>query len=176
MEKVNYRVLISEEQLKERIRQLGDQITEDYKGKDIHCICVLKGGVLFMTDLTRHIQTDRLTMDFMGLSSYENARESTGIVKITKDLDEAIEGKDVLIVEDILDSGRSLKYLTEVLTMRKPKSIKICTLLDKPSRRKVDIKPDYVGFTIENLFVLGYGLDYDQYLRNLPYVAVVDGE
>ncbi len=169
-------VLISQEELHKRIQELGKQLSEDYKGKEIHMICVLKGGVMFMTDLSKEIVMDvPVSMDFMAVSSYGNEQVSSGIVKIVKDLDEAIEGKDVLIVEDIIDSGRTLSYLVQILKERRPSSIKICTLLDKPGRRVVDVDVDYVGFEIPDLFVLGYGLDYLQKYRNLPYIGKMVG-
>lgn len=165
-------VLISKEEIIERTRELGVQISEDYKGKDINLICVLKGGVMFMTDLAKEL-TPNVTLDFMAVSSYGNETSSSGIVKIVKDLDEAIEGKDVLIVEDIIDSGRTLSYLVQILKERKPNSIKIVTLLDKPDRRVVNVDVDYVGFTIPDHFVVGYGLDYMQYYRNLPFIGIM---
>ncbi len=165
--------LISAKALKERIVQLGKQISDDYKGKEIHLICVLKGGVMFMVDLAKEIDL-MVTIDFLAVSSYGNALSSSGIVKIVKDLDESIEGKHVLIVEDIIDSGRTLSYLVQILKERKPESIKICTLLDKPERRLVEVDVDYVGFAIPDKFVLGYGLDYAQKYRNLPYIAVME--
>ena len=169
-------VLISQEELHKRIQELGKQLSEDYKGKEIHMICVLKGGVMFMTDLSKEIVMDvPVSMDFMAVSSYGNEQVSSGIVKIVKDLDEAIEGKDVLIVEDIIDTGRTLSYLVQILKERRPSSIKICTLLDKPGRRVVDVDVDYVGFEIPDLFVLGYGLDYLQKYRNLPYIGKMVG-
>lgn len=165
-------VLISEEDLKKKIRELGKQISEDYKGKEISLICILKGGAMFMVDLAKEIDVP-LTMDFMAVSSYGDEQVSSGIVKIVKDLDEPIEGKHLLIVEDIIDSGRTLHYLLNLLKERKPASIKICTLLDKPEQRLVEVDVDYVGFTIPDKFVLGYGLDYQQYWRNIPYIAVM---
>ncbi len=169
-------VLISQEELHKRIQELGKQLSEEYKGKEIHMICVLKGGVMFMTDLSKEIVMDvPVSMDFMAVSSYGNEQVSSGIVKIVKDLDEAIEGKDVLIVEDIIDSGRTLSYLVQILKERRPSSIKICTLLDKIDRRVVDVDVAYVGFEIPDLFVLGYGLDYLQKYRNLPYIGKMVG-
>jgi len=165
-------VLISKEEIIERTRNLGVQISNDYKGKEINLICVLKGGVMFMTDLAKEL-TPNVTLDFMAVSSYGNETSSSGIVRIVKDLDEAIEGKDVLIVEDIIDSGRTLSYLVQILKDRKPSSIKIVTLLDKPERRVVDVPVDYVGFTIPDHFVVGYGLDYMQNYRNIPYIGVM---
>lgn len=167
-------VLISEEELTTRTKELGKQLSEDYAGKELHMICVLKGGVMFMSDLSKQISVP-VTMDFMAVSSYGNETSSSGIVKIVKDLDENIEGKDVLIVEDIIDSGRTLSYLVQILSDRKPASIKICTLLDKPERRVVDVNVEYVGFSIPDLFVLGYGLDYGQRYRNLPYIGKMVG-
>lgn len=165
-------VLISREELTERIKELGAQISKDYEGKEICLICVLKGGVMFLVDLSKEIKVP-CTMDFMAVSSYGNENVSSGIVKIVKDLDEPIEGKHLLIVEDIIDSGRTLSYLMNILKERKPASIKICTLLDKPEQRVVDVDVEYVGFKIPDKFVLGYGLDYKQFLRNIPYIAVM---
>lgn len=168
------KVLIGQEELQKRIAEMGEQITREYAGKDLHLICILKGGVMFMTELSKHIGEDvHVSMDFMSVSSYGNERSTTGRVRILKDLDEPIEGREVLIVEDIIDSGKTLSTLTAMLETRKPKSIKLCTLLDKPDRREVDVKVDYVGFTIEDLFVLGFGLDYDQFYRNIPYIGYV---
>ncbi|QUH29592.1 hypoxanthine phosphoribosyltransferase [Vallitalea guaymasensis] len=171
----NIQTLISAEELNARTAELGKQISEDYKGKEVHLICVLKGGVMFMVDLSKQIQDIPVTMDFMAVSSYGNEVSSSGVVKIVKDLDESIEGKEVIIVEDIIDSGRTLSYLVNILKDRKPNSIKICTLLDKPDRRVVDdVQVDYTGFTIPDKFVLGYGLDYLQRYRNLPYIGTMD--
>lgn len=165
-------VLLSEETIKNRIKELGSQITKDYEGKEICLICVLKGGVMFMVDLSKEIEIP-LEMDFMAVSSYGNEVTSSGVVKIVKDLDEPIEGKHVLIVEDIIDSGRTLSYLVRILNDRKPASLRICTLLDKPEKRVADVDVEYVGFTIPDKFVLGYGLDYMQKYRNIPYIAVM---
>ncbi|MEG1992558.1 MAG: hypoxanthine phosphoribosyltransferase [Acetivibrio sp.] len=167
------RVMISEEEVDKRIAELGAQISKDYEGKTVHLICILKGSVFFTCELAKHI-TPTVTMDFMSVSSYGNAQESTGRVKIVKDLDEHIEDKDVLVIEDIIDSGRTLEYLLDMLNARKPKSIKLCTLLDKPDRRVTDVKVDYTGFEIPDEFVVGYGLDFSQELRNLPYIGVVE--
>lgn len=167
-------VLISQEELTKRTKELGQQITKDYEGREVHMICVLKGGVMFMSDLSKEI-TVPLTMDFMAVSSYGNETSSSGVVKIVKDLDENIEGQDVVIVEDIIDSGRTLSYLIQILKDRNPKSIEIVTLLDKPDRRVVDVDVKYVGFEIPDLFVLGYGLDYGQKYRNLPYIGKMVG-
>ncbi|MDA3732785.1 hypoxanthine phosphoribosyltransferase [Niameybacter massiliensis] len=167
--------LIAEQDLQRRIEELGAQISKDYEGKEIIMLCVLKGGVMFMTDLSKRV-TVPMKMEFMAVSSYGDEYKSSGIVKIIKDLDEPIDGKDVLIVEDIIDSGRTLSYLKNILEGRNPNSIKICTLLDKPDQRVVDVEVDYVGFTIPDSFVIGYGLDYHQLYRNLPYIAVNKGE
>lgn len=168
------RVLVEEEEVDKRIRDLGEQISKDYEGKEVHLICVLKGGVFFMCELAKRI-TVPVSMDFMSVSSYGDGTASSGVVKIAKDLDETLEGKDVLIVEDIIDSGRTLSYLIEILKKRGPKSLRLCTLLDKPERRVKDVKVDYVGFNIPDEFVVGYGLDYAQKYRNLPYIGVVEG-
>ena len=165
-------VLISEEQLAAKVAELGEAISKDYEGKKLIIIGVLKGSVVFMTDLLRKI-TVPVEMDFMAVSSYGSGTKTSGVVKILKDLDRLIQGYHVLIVEDILDSGMTLSYLTELLRDRNPASIRIATLLDKPDRRKVDIKPDYVGFKIPDEFVVGYGLDYAELYRNLPYVGVL---
>ncbi len=167
------RVLISSEQLKKRIGELATQINEDYKGESIEVITILKGGVMFSVDLMRALELP-VEIDFMSASSYGgSSTQSSGAVKIEKDLKSSVEGKNVLIVEDIIDSGLTLSYLTEMLRMRKPKSLEICTILDKPSRRKVDVNVKYVGFEIPDEFVVGYGLDYDEKHRNLPYVGVL---
>lgn len=170
---MSIRVMISEEELEKRIAQLGEQISRDYEGKTVHLICILKGSVFFTCELAKHI-TQEVTMDFMSVSSYGNGQESTGRVRIVKDLDEHIEDKDVLVIEDIIDSGRTLEYLLDMLNARKPKSIKLCTLLDKPDRRVTEVKVDYTGFEIPDEFVVGYGLDYTQKFRNLPYIGVVE--
>lgn len=168
-------VMIPQEKVEERIRELGEEISRDYAGKSIHMICVLKGGVYFMTLLSRQISEDvPVSLDFMSVSSYGNDFKSTGVVKIIKDLDEPLEGKDVIVVEDIIDSGRTLYYLLGILQSRNPASLKLCTLLDKPDRRERDVKVDYTGFVIEDRFVLGCGMDYQQNYRNLPYIAVVE--
>jgi len=166
------RVMISEEEVNKRIREIGEQITKDYEGKTVHLICVLKGGSFFMTELAKRIDLP-VSLDFMSVSSYGSDTKSSGIVKIVKDLDESIAGKDVLVVEDIVDSGRTLSYLLDLLKERKPASLKLCTLLDKPDRRVVDVDVQYTGFQIPDAFVVGYGLDYDQLYRNLPYIGEV---
>ena len=167
-------VLISEADVDARIAEMGRQISEDYAGKTVHLICILKGSVFFMCELAKRI-TVPVTMDFMSVSSYGDGTASSGIVKLAKDLDETLEGKDVIIIEDIIDSGRTLYYLMDVLKARKPNSMRLCTLLDKPDRRVKDVKVDYVGFAIPDEFVVGYGLDYAQKYRNLPYIGVVEG-
>lgn len=167
------RVLVSEEEVDKRIKEVGEQISKDYEGQEVHVICVLKGGVFFMCELAKRI-TVPLSMDFMSVSSYGNEKQSSGVVKIVKDLDEALEDKNVIIVEDIIDSGRTLSYLVEILKKRNPKSLKICTLLDKPERRVTDVQVDYVGFDIPDEFVVGYGLDFAQKYRNLPFIGVVE--
>lgn len=168
------RVLLDEETVEKRICEVAAQISEEYKGKEIHMICVLKGGVFFMCELAKRI-TVPVTLDFMSVSSYGDDTKSSGVVRIVKDLDESLAGKEVLIVEDIIDSGRTLSYLIEVLKQRRPKSIHLCTLLDKPERRvKKQVKVDYTCFTIPDEFVVGYGLDYAQKYRNLPFIGVVE--
>lgn len=169
------RVLIEEKDVDARISEIGYQISKKYEGKTVHLICVLKGGAFFMCELAKRISTD-VSMDFMSVSSYGSGTESSGTVKIIKDLDESIEGKHVIIVEDIIDSGRTLKALKEMLLQRRPKTMEICTLLDKPDRRVVDVDVQYTCFNIPDEFVVGYGLDYDQKYRNLPYIGVVEPE
>ena len=168
------RVLLGEEEVNKRINEVAEQINKDYAGKDIHLICILKGGVFFTCELAKRL-TVPVSMDFMSVSSYGAGTVSSGVVKIIKDLDEPLEGKDVLIVEDIIDSGNTLYYLMDVLQRRKPASLHLCTLLDKPDRRVKDVKVDYTGFEIPDEFVVGYGLDYAQKYRNLPYIGVVEG-
>lgn len=169
------KVLLTEEELRARVKELGAQITKDYAGKDVFLLGVLKGCYVFMSDLSRSIDLP-LSIDFMAVSSYGNGTSTTGAVEITKDLTRDIEGKDVIIVEDILDSGVTLSYLKNYLQGRKPASIKIVTLLDKPARRKTDIKADYFGYEVPDEFVVGYGLDYAEYYRNLPYIGVLKPE
>lgn len=171
-DKIN--VMISEADVDARIRQIGEQISRDYEGKVIHLICVLKGGVFFTAELAKRISVP-VTFDFMAVSSYGSGTESSGIVKIVKDLDQPLEGKDVLVVEDIIDSGRTLSHLMKIFEQRKPNSLRLCTLLDKPERRVVDdVQVDYCGFEVPDAFIVGYGLDYDQKYRNLPYIGVVE--
>lgn len=167
-------VMISEEQLAQRIKELGKQISEDYKGEEILLIGILKGAVVFLSDLIRELTVDT-KIDFMAVTSYGASTKSSGVVRILKDLDSGIEDLNVIIVEDIIDSGITLHYLRDYLMGRKPKSLKICTLLDKPERREADITPDYVGFEVENKFIVGYGLDCDQKYRNLPYITSLEG-
>ena len=165
-------ILYTEEELHRRVRELGWQITADYAGREPLLISVLRGSYIFMADLTRSINLN-VTVDFMAVSSYGAGTVSTGQVEIKKDLSDSIEGKDLILVEDILDSGNTLYYLLDVLRARKPASIRICTLMDKPERRTKPIKADYVGFTIPDAFIVGYGLDYAEKYRNLPYVGVL---
>ena len=167
------KVLISEEEVDARIRELGEKISKEYEGKQIHLICVLKGGVFFMSELAKRI-TVPVSMDFMCVGSYGDGTKSSGVVRLAKDLDESIENKEVLIVEDIIDSGNTLYYLMDVLRQRKPASLRLCTLLDKPDRRVKDVHVDWTGFEIPDEFVVGYGLDYAQKYRNLPYIGVVE--
>ena len=169
----NIRILLPEQEVNERIAELGRQISEDYAGKSVHLICILKGSVFFTCELAKRI-TVPVSMDFMSVSSYGAGTESSGVVKIKKDLDEPLEGRDVIVVEDIIGSGRTLSYLVKELGERKPAGIRLCTLLDKPERRVTDVKVDYVGFNIPDEFVVGYGLDYAQKYRNLPYIGVVE--
>ncbi len=168
------RVMIPEAEVDAKIAELGRKISEDYAGKQVHLICILKGSVFFTCELAKRI-TVPVSLDFMSVSSYGDGTASSGIVKIAKDLDESLEGKDVIVIEDIIDSGRTLSYLLDVLGKRKPNSLKLCTLLDKPDRRVAEVKVDYVGFAIPDEFVVGYGLDYAQKYRNLPYIGIVEG-
>lgn len=163
------RVLINKTLLQQRIKELAKQIEKDYEGKDLTIICILKGSVYFTTDLTKHINKD-LNIEFMRVSSYEG-ENSTGVIKLKLDLDEPVTNKNILIVEDIIDSGKTLSYLIDYLKVQNPTSIKLCTLLNKPERRTVNVKVDYTGFTIPNLFVIGYGMDYNEKYRNLPNIS-----
>ncbi|AEE95820.1 MAG: hypoxanthine phosphoribosyltransferase [Clostridiales bacterium] len=172
MEEILERVLLDEEQIKKRIRELGRDITEDYKNKDLLMIGVLKGAIVFFSDLIRAIDLP-LTTDFIAVSSYGSSTKSSGIVRILKDLDEPVDGKDILIVEDIIDTGLTLHYLVDNIITRNPNSVKICCLLDKPERRLTDVDVDYVGFAIPDEFVVGYGLDYNERYRNLPNISVL---
>lgn len=165
-------IWISKDDLNKRIKELATQLDEEYKDKNPLMICILKGAVLFFTDLIREMEIP-LAIDFMSISSYGGGTRSSGEVKMIKDLDTTIEGRDIIIVEDIMDSGYTLQYLRRMLLGRNPKSVKICCLLDKPSRREVDLQADYKGFEIENQFVVGYGLDYNQKYRNLPEIGIL---
>ena len=173
--KEKVRIFLQEQEVDARIAEVAKQISEDYKGKEVHLICVLKGSVFFMCELAKRI-TVPVTMDFMSVSSYGNDTKSSGVVKIVKDLDEPLDGKNVLIVEDIIDSGRTLSYLMEILGKRNPASLRLCTLLDKPERRVTEVAVDYTCFNIPDEFVVGYGLDYAGYYRNLPYIGVLKRE
>ena len=166
------KVLLSEEEVDSRIKQIAAKVSKDYAGKEIHLICVLKGGVFFTCELAKRI-TVPVSLDFMSVSSYGDDTKSSGVVKIVKDLDQPLEDKEVLVVEDIIDSGRTLSYLLEMLRDRGPASLRLCTLLDKPERRVIDVHVDYTGFNIPDEFVVGYGLDYAQLYRNLPYIGVL---
>lgn len=172
-DKIN--VLIPEEEVNAKIKELGARISEDYEGKEVHLICILKVGVFFACELAKRI-TIPVSLDFMQVSSYGNASKSSGIVRIKKDLDDSMEGKEVIIVEDIIDSGRTLHYLIPVLEQRNPASIRLCALLNKPDRREKEVQIDYLGFDIPDKFVVGYGLDYAQKYRNLPFIGVVETE
>ena len=164
---------LSEEKLNNRIKELGEQITADFEGEELYVVCILKGAVYFATELTKRINLP-ITLDFMSASSYGADTKSSGVVKITRDLDESLKDKNVLIIEDIVDTGRTLSYLLEMLKKRQPKSIKLCTLLDKPERRVTEVNVDYCGFEVPDEFVVGYGLDYAQKYRNLPYIGLLE--
>ena len=166
------KVLLSEEQLSQKIAELGEEISKDYQGKEIVAICVLKGAILFMAALATAVKVP-MVLDFMAVSSYGNGTSTSGTVRILKDLDNSIEGKHVLVVEDIIDSGVTLKYLLKNLKSRKPASIKLCTLLNKPERRRVEVDIDYCGFTVPDYFLVGYGLDYAEKYRNLPFIGIL---
>lgn len=175
MEHLIKEILVDEDQIKRKVAELGAKITEDYRGKDLVLVGILKGAVIFMSDLVRNIKMP-IGMDFMAVSSYGRSSTSTGEVRIIKDLDGSVENKDVIIVEDIIDTGYTLAYLTDNIRKRGARSVKVCTLLDKPERRKVDVPVDYPGFEIPDEFVIGYGLDYAEMGRNLPYVAALKEE
>ncbi len=168
------KTLIDEEKLQERIKQLGEQLTKVYEGEEVTVVCILKGSIYFTVDLTKHIKNDKLQIEFIQLSSYGKETISSGKVDMRLDLRDSVEGKNLLIVEDIIDTGRTLKYLIEYLKTKNAKTIKLCTLLDKPERREYDINVDFVGFNIPNKFVLGYGLDYEENYRNLPYIGYIE--
>ncbi len=165
--------LISERRVNRRIKEIGAQISEEYAGKELHMVSVLKGGAFFTCELAKRI-TIPVTLDFMSVSSYGDEKSSSGVVKIVKDLDESIEGRHVMVIEDIVDSGRTLSYLMGMLRERKPASLALCTLLDKPSRRTHEVHVDYTGFEVPDVFIVGYGLDYAQKYRNLPYIGKVE--
>lgn len=169
------RVLLSEDEIRAKVQEMGKKLSEDYKGKNLLLVTVLKGAVVFLADLMRQIDVPA-EIDFMVVSSYGSGIKSSGVVKIVKDLDVPLAGKDILIVEDILDSGMTLSYIKELLQSRGPRSIRIVTLLDKPARRKVDLQADYVGFEVPDEFVVGYGLDFDERYRNLPYIGILKPE
>ena len=167
-------ILIPEKQLQEKIKELGNRISKDYHGQDLHLVCILRGGVMFLTDLMRAISVPH-SIDFMAISSYGiGERESSGQVRLTMDLRDNIQGRNVMLVEDIVDSGHTLSSVLELLATRKPASLKVCTLLDKAERRETDVPLDYVGFVIPNKYVFGYGLDLDEFYRELPFIGVVD--
>lgn len=170
------RVLFSQEEIKDKVEQMGRKITEDYKGKDLLVVCVLKGSLYFTADLIRNIDMP-LSLDFMSVTSYGEATKTSGIARITKDLEEDIEGRHVIVAEDILDTGLTLDYLYRVLSLRNPESLKICALLNKPSKRiKKNVRPDYVGFEIPDYYVVGYGLDYKHHYRHLPFICTFKEE
>ena len=171
--KEKVRIFLQEQEVNARIAEVAKQISDDYAGKEIHLICILKGSVFFTCELAKRI-TVPVTLDFMSVSSYGNDTKSSGVVKIVKDLDEPLDGKDVLIVEDIIDSGRTLSYLMDILGNRHPRSLRLCTLLDKPERRVTPVEVDYTCFNIPDEFVVGYGLDYAQKYRNLPFIGIVE--
>lgn len=168
-------ILIPENQIQKKVEQLGEQISRDYQGKELFCIGVLRGAIIFLADLARFIKVP-MVIDFISISSYGISTESSGVVRILKDLDENIENKDVLIVEDIIDTGLTLDYLLRMLRSRKPASLKVCTLLNKKDRKKIDVPIDYCGFDIPDKFVVGYGLDYNGLYRNIPYILVLKSE
>ena len=168
-------VLLTEEEIDRRIQEIGDQISRDYAGRQVHMVCVLKGGSFFMCELAKRV-TVPVSIDFMSVSSYGGDTKSSGVVRIVKDLDEPLKDRHVIVIEDIVDSGRTLSYLLDMLRCRGAADVRLCTLLDKPDRRVVDVKVDYTGFEIPDEFVVGYGLDYDQKYRNLPYIGMVKFE
>ena len=168
-------VLLTEEEIDRRIQEIGDQISRDYAGRQVHMVCVLKGGSFFMCELAKRV-TVPVSIDFMSVSSYGGDTKSSGVVRIVKDLDEPLKDRHVIVIEEIVDSGRTLSYLLDMLRSRGAADVRLCTLLDKPDRRVVDVKVDYTGFEIPDEFVVGYGLDYDQKYRNLPYIGMVKFE
>lgn len=167
------KVLIDEEKLQKRIGEIAKQIEDEYKGKEIILICILKGSIFFTVDLARKINGD-VKLEFIRVSSYDDGTESSGEIKMKLDLKDSIQGKDVIVIEDIIDTGRTLSYLIEYLKMKKPNSVKLCALLDKPDRRVIDVKVDYTGFQIPDKFVIGYGLDWDEKYRNIPYIGYIE--
>lgn len=168
-------VMITQEQIYKRAEEIGAQISQDFAGESVLVVGILKGAVLWMADVVKHITLEDVSIDFMACSSYGASTKSSGVVRILKDLDQSIDGKNVIIVEDIVDSGITLNYLKQYLEGRQPKSIKVCSLLDKPEGRRTELEADYVGFTVEDKFIVGYGLDYDQKYRNLPYISFLEG-
>lgn len=174
--KDKFSILIDEVSLKQRIQEMAAEISRDYQGKRIKMICILKGAVFFLVELAKNLPDSEVAFDFMDVSSYGSSTVSSGEVRILKDLDEPIENEHVLLVEDVIDTGLTIRYILKQLAGRNPASLKICALLDKPSRRKVEVPIDYMGFTIPNNFVVGFGLDFDQLYRNLPYIAMVHDE
>ncbi len=173
--KENVSVLISQQELEARIEKMAEQINRDYEGESVHLICILKGSIFFTCELAKHLDIP-VTMDFMAVSSYGSQTKSSGVVRLIKDLDEPIEGRNVIVIEDIIDSGRTLAYLLDNLSGRAPKTLRLAALLDKPDRRVTDVGVDYTGFVIPDEFVVGFGLDYDQRYRNLPYIGVMSFE
>ena len=169
-------VLYSEEEIEKKIIELAARIDAVYQNQPLHLVCILKGAAVFMCELAKRLKNPNLTMDFMAVSSYGNSTESSGVVKIVKDLDEPLEGQNVLLVEDIVDTGRTLSHLTKLLGERNPTSLEICTLLDKPERRECEVKVKYKGFLIPDIFIVGYGIDYQQRYRGLPYLAGIHFE
>lgn len=167
------KVLLTEEEVDKRIRELGEQISKDYEGEEVHLVCVLRGSVFFTCELAKRI-TIPVSIDFMSASSYGSDTISSGVIKIVKDLEDSLMEKNVIVIEDIVDTGRTLSYLLKMLKERKPKSLRLCTLLDKPERRVTEVEVDYTGFQIPDEFVVGYGLDYAQKYRNLPYIGIVE--
>lgn len=173
MDKIS--VMISEDEISKKIKEMAKQISEDFAGEELHLICILRGSIFFTCELAKRL-TIPVTVDFMSVSSYGSGTSSSGVINVKKELEDSIEGRNVLVIEDIIDSGNTLSYLMELLSKRSPKVLKLCTLLDKPDRRVREVKVDYTGFTIPDKFVVGYGLDYDQKYRNLPYIGVVETE
>jgi hypoxanthine phosphoribosyltransferase len=167
------RLLYTDKDIQKKARELGRQITKDFAGEEVILLCTLKGAVMWMGELMKHIDLDT-KIDFISASSYGSGTTTTGVVKITKDIDMDIYNKNVIIVEDIVDTGVTLSYLKKYLNERNPKDVKICTMLDKPSRRKADVHADYIGYVVDDLFIIGYGLDYDQKYRNLPYISYLE--